>query len=166
MCVASYGVIPQTYIRAVPVSGPIGTSCPRAVSNACSEWGADGGGSGGSGRELQACMAPHYPGQPGSPVGTEVDHSSERRPWDRRPLAARPGHSAPSEQQVCAAYECCYLPLSEQRAELVRRLVASLTNGCQLPSSEFTTCPPPQQRAQFLIGKEADDMINYAHPSS
>ena len=100
-----------------------------------------------------------------SEAAAEVDHSSERRPWDRRPLATRPGHSAPSEQQVGTTYQCCYFPLSEQRAELVGRLIASLTNCCQLPPVELTACPSPQQSPEFVIGVEADAMINSEYPA-
>ena len=64
ICVASYGVIPQTYMRAVPLSGPIGTSSRLAVSKACSRCTNDDAGSVGNGRELQACMASHYPATP------------------------------------------------------------------------------------------------------
>src|SRR4029453_17899426 len=54
--------MPQTYMPAVPVAGPITTSSWLAVSKACSRGAADDCGSEGGGRKLQACMPSPYPG--------------------------------------------------------------------------------------------------------
>ena len=56
MWVASYGVMPQTYIRARPDAGPTGTTRCRPVSNAWTGRGTGGPAKGGRGRALQACM--------------------------------------------------------------------------------------------------------------
>ena len=62
--VASYGVMPQTYIRAVPSVGPTSTSPCALESYARTRTATFGAGSSGTGRERQACTAAPYRRQP------------------------------------------------------------------------------------------------------
>jgi hypothetical protein len=55
--------------------------------------------------------------------------------------------------------------ITEQRAELVRCLIASLADCSEFASGELTACPSPQQRAQFLINVKAHSMINSEDPT-
>src|SRR3954447_1401395 len=65
MWVASYGVIPQTYIRAVPDEGPTWTSCCDAESKARTGREPAGLSSRGTGPELHGCRASPWPPDPG-----------------------------------------------------------------------------------------------------
>src|SRR3712207_1347258 len=108
--------MPQTYIRARPDVGPIGTTSRRRVSKAWTGSSERGPGSRGTGWALQDCMAVTL-------SVTESPSRSERGPWDRRPLPARPGQSFAVQQQVGTADEGPDLPLVEQLTQSLRCLV-------------------------------------------
>src|SRR3978361_1482605 len=97
MWVASYGVMPQTYIRAVPDAGPTSSNRPSAESKARTWTGPPGASSRAKGPEVHACMAVTLSGDVDPPRRVA---GSEGRPGDRRPLPAGPGQLAPAEQQV------------------------------------------------------------------
>ena len=66
-------------------------------------------------------------------------NTSERRPWDRGPLATRPRQPPATEQQVRAVYQRCDLLITQQRAELVGCLLASLRTAAS--SRRFSSQP-------------------------
>jgi hypothetical protein len=61
-------------------------------------------------------------------------------------------------------YQCCDLSTTEQRAELVGCLLASLSYGGKLPQVQLGPSPPPQQCPQLVISMETHSMINSEHP--
>ena len=145
MWVASYGVMPQTYIRAVAGGRPDRHQpAAAAVSKACTRSRA-----GGLGQRRQRARAPGLHGRHLIRASTPLGRS-ERRPRDRRPLAARPrqplaGAAAgrPGGRTPRPPARRAARPAGPGRSSRARRTAAS--------SRSFSSAPAqPQSRVRSL----------------
>src|SRR5689334_13713502 len=101
MCVASYGVIPQTYIRAVPSGGTSSTSSPVAESatRTCGPRTGTGGTSGAGHARMRGTLDDRSQRIDRLSRATgDPPRGSERRPRDRRPPDSGTGEAAARDQ--------------------------------------------------------------------
>src|SRR5690242_11942142 len=157
MCVASYGVIPQTYIRAVPDGGTSSTSPPVAES-----WTLTSGArlpitdarSGTSGAD-QARMRRRL---------TKRGSDLERRPGQRRPPRTLLRKTSGPQQSVDPTSGGPDLLDVQQRPQ--RFAGRTVQAGCQvlqrcpLLLPDRLTAETPQDGAQLVVDVEADAVVD------
>src|SRR6476661_3077553 len=156
MWVASYGVMPQTYIRAVG-PGVRGRTTPEAVSKTWTGWPVPGtAGRNGVGQKITAEL---YGGR------------SERRPRDGRPLPGGDGVGPAVEQPAAAAEERSDLAQGEEGVELGtqrRLLVLDLLDHGRDPGEvgvgDRLPREAPEHRTQLGLLVQAHAVVEAAQP--
>ncbi|MPM48223.1 hypothetical protein SDC9_94947 [bioreactor metagenome] len=146
MCVASYGVMPQTYIRASPDSGPTGSRPPLAVS-----WTRTG-----------ALPSPGTVVRAGE-LQARMRATLQRGPRDRRPAVLRDGKRPGGQHGIRTGHHLGGLGRGEKAAEHLGGDGPGPLQQDHLVVTQSGTGPAPQHGAQLGLDVEAQTVVAAEH---